>query len=569
MRVSGKMLYTGAHEMRKRIFWNIFLSSLIAALLLGSVILLAQYRSFESLVYSELASESNYIKSGLLAASDEQAYLSGLPSKERVTLIDASGTVVYDSNAQASKLENHADRPEFVAAQKNGIGTSSRYSETQLMKNYYYARLLPDGRVLRVASSQNSVLGMIGSLLPTMLLVMLAIAVISAFFARYAAKTIMQPINALNLEDPLSNSTYDELAPLLTNMEHQRREIVSRMEALSEKQREFAAVTENMREGFILLDTSERMLAINESAARIFGVESKNVIGSHVLMLNRSVALQQALDQTKIGGSGQATLIRGGKTYQVLASHVTEHQTHAGTVVLILDISDRVAAEQMRREFSANVSHELKTPLTSILGYAEIMRDGVAKQEDTRRFAGKIYAEAAQLMSLIEDIIRLSQLDEKTSLPEMVTVDLKSVCEDVCQRLQPQAEKAGVSLNVHCAQLSVRGIPKMLEEIVQNLVDNAIKYNTSNGSVGVTLKQVDSRVELTVSDTGIGIPEEHLSRVFERFYRVDRSRNKQIGGTGLGLSIVKHSAETMGATVQLQSKIGIGTTIAISFPAID
>ena len=555
--------------MRKRIFWNIFLSSLIAALLLGGVILLAQYRSFESLVYSELASESSYIESGLLSAADEQVYLTDLPSKERVTLIDADGTVVYDSNALASKLENHANRPEFIDAQKNGVGTSSRFSETQLMKNYYYARLLPDGRVLRVASSHNSVLGMIGSLMPTMLLVLLAIVVISAFFARFAAKTIVQPINSLNLEDPLSNSTYDELAPLLTNMERQRREIVNRMSALSEKQREFAAVTENMREGFILLDTSERMLAINGSAAHIFGVESKNVLGSHVLMLNRSVALQQALEQSKVGGSGQSTLIRGASTYQVLASQVTEQQNKAGTVVLILDISDRVAAEQMRREFSANVSHELKTPLTSILGYAEIMRDGVAKQEDMKRFAGKIHAEATQLMSLIEDIIRLSQLDEKTPLPEMTTVDLKHICEDVCQRLQPQAEKAGVSINAHCAPLSVRGIPKMLEEIVQNLVDNAIKYNTSNGSVGVTLKEVDHRVELSVSDTGIGIPEEHVSRVFERFYRVDRSRNKQIGGTGLGLSIVKHSAEMMNATVQLQSKLGIGTTVTISFPAID
>ena len=555
--------------MRKRIFWNIFLSSLIAALLLGGVILLAQYRSFESLVYSELASESSYIENGLLSAADEQVYLSDLPSKERVTLIDADGTVVYDSNALASKLENHSNRPEFIDAQKNGVGTSSRFSETQLMKNYYYARLMPDGRVLRVASSHNSVLGMIGSLMPTMLLVLLAIVVISAFFARFAAKTIVQPINSLNLEDPLSNSTYDELAPLLTNMERQRREIVNRMSALSEKQREFAAVTENMREGFILLDTSERMLAINGSAAHIFGVESKNVLGSHVLMLNRSVALQQALEQSKVGGSGQSTLIRGASTYQVLASQVTEQQNKAGTVVLILDISDRVAAEQMRREFSANVSHELKTPLTSILGYAEIMRDGVAKQEDMKRFAGKIHAEATQLMSLIEDIIRLSQLDEKTPLPEMTTVDLKHICEDVCQRLQPQAEKAGVSINAHCAPLSVRGIPKMLEEIVQNLVDNAIKYNTSNGSVGVSLKEVDHRVELSVSDTGIGIPEEHVSRVFERFYRVDRSRNKQIGGTGLGLSIVKHSAEMMNATVQLQSKLGIGTTVTISFPAID
>jgi two-component system phosphate regulon sensor histidine kinase PhoR len=555
--------------MRKRIFWNIFLSSLIAALLVGGVILLAQYRVFESLVFSELASESRYVESGLLSAAEEEVYLSKLPSSGRMTLIADDGTVLFDSSSDVTKLNNHADRPEFIDAKTYGIGTSSRFSETQLIKNFYYARLLPDGRVLRLANTQKSVLGMVGSLLPAMLLVLAAITVISALFARFAAKTIVQPINALDLDNPLGNVAYDELAPLLTSMEHQRREIVSRMAALSEKQREFSAVTENMREGFILLDSSERMLAINGSAAQIFGADPKQVIGSHVLLLNRSVALQQALELAMTNGSGQSTLIRGASTYQVLASQVTDNQSPAGTVILILDISDRVAAEQMRKEFSANVSHELKTPLTSILGYAEIMRDGVAKAEDTRRFAGKIYSEASQLMSLIEDIIRLSQLDEKTSLPEMTTVQLKDICEDVCQRLQPQAEKAGVSLSVNCAPASVRGIEKILEEIVQNLVDNAIKYNTSNGSVGVSLKTVGSRVEFSVSDTGIGIPEEHLSRVFERFYRVDRSRNKQIGGTGLGLSIVKHSAETMGATVQLQSKLGIGTTVTVSFPVVE
>jgi two-component system phosphate regulon sensor histidine kinase PhoR len=552
--------------MRKRIFWNIFLASLIAALLLGSVILLAQYRMFESLVFEELSSESRYVQSGLASAVDESVYLASLPSSDRLTLIDADGTVLFDTSSDASKLKNHSDRPEFIAAKQTGVGTSSRFSETQLTKNFYYARLLADGRVLRIASNQKSVLGMLGVLMPTVLLVLLAIIVISVLFARFAAKTIVQPINALDLDNPLGNVAYDELAPLLTSMEHQRREIISRMSALSEKQREFTAVTENMREGFILLDATDRMLAINGSAAQTFGAEPKFVIGSHVLMLNRSVALQHALEQAKKSGSGQATLIRGANTYQVLASQVTDSHTQAGTVILILDISDRVAAEQMRREFSANVSHELKTPLTSILGYAEIMRDGVAKVEDTRRFAGKIYSEASQLMSLIDDIIRLSQLDEKTSLPEMTTVNLKEICEDVCQRLQPQAEKAGVSLNVNCAAASVRGIPKILEEIVQNLIDNAIKYNTSNGSIGLSLRNTGTRVELTVSDTGIGISDEHVSRVFERFYRVDRSRNKQISGTGLGLSIVKHSAETLGATVQLQSKLGIGTTVTISFP---
>lgn len=555
--------------MKKRIFWNIFLSSLIAALLFGGAVLFAQYRAFEALVVSELITECDYAQSGLLSAADEKAYLERLSSRNRLTLVAIDGTVLFDSASDVTKMDNHADRPEISDAKISGSGTSSRYSSTQLLKNYYYARLLPDGRVLRVASSQSSVLGMLNGMLPAMIGVLLLILIISVFFARFSAKIIIRPINALDLENPLSNATYDELAPLLTGMERQRRENISRMEALSEKQREFTAVTENMREGFILLDASDRILAINGSASKIFGAEPSYVIGAHVLMLNRSVALQQAMEQSKKDGSGQATLIRGAYTYQVLASQVKDNLSPAGTVILILDISDRVAAEQMRREFSANVSHELKTPLTSILGYAEIMRDGVAKAEDTRRFAGKIFSEASQLMSLIDDIIRLSQLDEKTSLPEMTPIDLKEICEDVCQRLQPQAEKAGVSLNVNCASATVRGIQKILEEIVLNLVDNAIKYNTSNGSVGVTLRRNDQTVELSVSDTGIGIPEEHLSRVFERFYRVDRSRNKQIGGTGLGLSIVKHSAETLGAAVQLESRLGIGSTITVTFPAID
>ncbi len=553
--------------MKRRIFWNIFLPSLIAAILLGGAILLAQYQTYERLIFSELTTVCEYVESGLLSASDEPAYLKQLPTIDRVTLIDTDGTVLFDSASDVTKLENHAGRPEIVEAHSTGEGSSSRYSETQLMKNFYYARLLQDGRVLRIATSQQSVFGLIGNLALPMLLVLIAIVVVSLFFARFAAKAIVQPINALDLDHPLANVAYDELAPLLTGLERQRREIQSRMTALSEKQREFTAVTDHMREGFILLDAKERIIAVNESASRTFNVDGASLRGAHLLMLCRNVNLQQAVEQSRSEGAGESKLTRGSRTYQILASQVTDNDVPAGTVILILDITDRAAAEQMRREFSANVSHELKTPLTSILGYAEIMRDGLAKSEDTNRFAGKIYAEASQLMSLIDDIIRLSLLDEKTSLPERVSVDLKTVCEDVCQRLMPQAEKAGIELSVHCEPANVFGIPKILEEIVQNLVDNAIKYNTTNGKVGVTLTKQDQHVELRVSDTGIGIAQEFIPRVFERFYRVDRSRNKQIGGTGLGLSIVKHSAEALGATVHLESMPGVGTTVTISFPA--
>lgn len=552
--------------MRQRIFWNIFLASVIAAVLLGGAVLVTQYDVFEERIFSELESECGYVSAGLLQAADENAYFASLSSKNRITLIHPDGSVAYDSEEDETTLDNHASRPEVAQALHSGTGKSSRYSETQLTRNFYYALRLDDGRILRVSTAQKSLLGMLGSLLPTMLLGFLAILVVSLFFSRYAAKRIVAPINALDLENPLGNAAYDELAPLLTNMEHQRREIATRIAALCEKQREFTAVTEHMREGLILLDSGERMLAINSSAAQTFGADAGAVIGAHVLMLNRSYALQQALERAKSGGAGESTLIKGAKTYQVLASTVQDEGVSAGTVILILDVSDKVAAEQMRREFSANVSHELKTPLTSILGYAEIMRDGVARAEDTKRFAAKIYDEASQLMSLIDDIIRLSQLDEKSSLPEKTRVDLKAVVEEVCQRLQPQAQRAEVTLTCECESAEILGIPKILEEIAQNLVDNAIKYNRHPGSVQISLKKQGETATLRVTDTGIGISEEDRPRVFERFYRADRSRSKQIGGTGLGLSIVKHSAETHGASVHLESQLGVGTTVTVAFP---
>jgi len=552
--------------MRQRIFWNIFLASVIAAVLLGGAVLVTQYDVFEERIFSELESECGYVSAGILQAADETAYLDSLSSKNRITLINPDGSVAYDSEEDETTLDNHATRPEVAQALVAGTGQSSRYSETQLTRNFYYAVRISDGRVLRVSTAQKSLLGMVGSMLPTILLGILAILIISVFFSRYAAKRIVAPINALDLEKPLGNAAYDELAPLLTNMEHQRREIAARIGALCEKQREFTAVTEHMREGLILLDSSERMLAINSSAAHTFGADASAVIGAHVLMLNRSYALQQALERAKTGGAGESTLIKGAKTYQVLASTVEDESVAAGTVILILDVSDKVAAEQMRREFSANVSHELKTPLTSILGYAEIMRDGVARIEDTKRFAAKIYDEASQLMSLIDDIIRLSQLDEKSSLPEKTTVDLKAIVEEVCQRLLPQAQRAEVTLTCDCENAQILGIPKILEEIAQNLVDNAIKYNRKGGSVRLTLQKQGEQTVLRVADTGIGISDEDRPRVFERFYRADRSRSKQIGGTGLGLSIVKHSAETHGASVQLESQLGVGTTITVTFP---
>lgn len=555
--------------MRQRIFWNTFLSSLLAAILMGGAVLLILYARFEERIFDELASACRYVEIGLERASDPDAYLKALSASNRVTLVAADGTVLFDSASDASKLENHADRPEIAKALASGVGTSARYSDTQLARILYYARRLPDGRVLRVSTTQKSVLGMLTGLLPAALLILLALTLLSVLYSRLTAARIVYPINTLDLDHPLGNAAYDELAPLLTRMERQRREIAERLAALSEKQRDFAAVTENMREGLLLLDASDRMMTVNGSAAQTFGAQPQSVVGEHILTLERSAALQHALESARVGGTGEAILHRNARVYQVHASAVTNGAARAGTVVLILDVTEKTAAEQSRREFTANVSHELKTPLTSISGYAEIMRDGVAKSGDVARFAGKICEEAAHLLSLIDDIIRLSQLDEQSSLPEMERVDLKAVCEDACALLRPQAAKAGIALTVRCEDAAVRGIAKVLGEMVQNLVDNAIKYNRPGGSVDVSLTRADDDdiVTLCVADTGIGIPEEHQARVFERFYRVERSRSKQIGGTGLGLSIVKHGAELHGARLRLESHPGQGTCVTLTFPA--
>jgi len=534
---------------------------------MGGAVLLIQYARFEERIFGELAAAYGYVEPGFERTSDPEAYLAALSDSNRVTLVAADGTVLFDSASDISKLENHAHRPEIAEALADGMGTSIRYSDTQLTRILYYAGRLPDGRVLRVSTTQKSVLGMLTGLLPAALLILLALTLLSILYSRLTAARIVSPINALDLDHPLGNAAYDELAPLLTRMERQRREIADRLTALSEKQREFAAVTENMREGLLLLDANDRMMTVNASAAQTFGAQPQAVIGEHIFSLDRSAALQHALESAKVGGTGEAILHRGARVYQVHASAVANGAARAGTVVLILDVTEKTAAEQSRREFTANVSHELKTPLTSISGYAEIMRDGVAKSGDVARFAGKICEEAAHLLSLIDDIIRLSRLDEQSTLPEMEQVDLRAVCEDACALLRPQADKAGVSLTVRCEDAAVRGISKILGEMAQNLIDNAIKYNRPGGSVDVLLTRGENTVTLCVSDTGIGIPEEHQARVFERFYRVERSRSKQIGGTGLGLSIVKHGAELHGAKLLLESRPGQGTRVTLTFPA--
>ena len=552
--------------MRKRIFWSIFLAALLASLIMGSMVMAVQYRILEDRIFVEMATECGLIRNGLTLSEDPYTYFGNLSGENRITLVAADGTVLYDTVADPAEMGNHASRPEIATAMSQDTGKSARYSATQMARILYYAQRLDDGTILRISVAEKSVWSMIQTALAPALLILLILAIASLFLSRGVAKRIVSPINALDLDKPLDNAAYDELAPLLLRMERQHRKIQDQMVALTKEQREFSAVTDSMREGLILLDGADTILSINPSAANIFHASPTEIAGSCILSLSRSAEIQSALESARKTGTGEAGLRQSGKSYLVMANAVKNGDALLGIVLLILDVTDKEAAEHSRREFSANVSHELKTPLTSISGYAEIMRDGVAKPEDIRRFSGKIFDEATRLIALIDDIIRLSQLDESADLPGKEPVDLLSLCEDVCARLLPAAEKRSVSLSAFGTHAVVLGIPGILEELVFNLVDNAIKYNVPGGSAAAEVSVKGGLVRLQISDTGIGIAEEHQPHVFERFYRVDKSHSKKTGGTGLGLSIVKHGAEVHGASLELRSAPGQGTSITVSFP---
>lgn len=551
--------------MTNRIFRIIFAFALSAAVLASGFIMLTLYQTYARQMEADLKTQASYLLYALAREKDEPGYFAGFKSGSRITLVAPDGRVLYDNTANAAAMENHLDRPEIQAALRSGSGQSHRYSDTLSQETLYFAIRTDDGNILRLSNSQSSVLGLVLKILPVLLTILLGVGILSFLMARVMARRIVSPINTLNLDQPLENDVYEELAPLLTRMQRQREELEKRMQELTENRREFAAVTAHMREGMVLLSGAGDILSINESAAVIFGVDPKAFIGKPILSINRSVALESVVERASRGESAQAELRMGERCYQLIGNPVDPGDGARGTVILALDITDRESAERSRREFTANVSHELKTPLTSITGYAEIMKNGTARPEDMQNFAARIYDEATRLIALIEDVMRLSRLDEKGKMPEKAKVDLLALSEAVMGRLKPLAERRDVTLCASGEHLSILGYEKILEEMVYNLCDNAIKYNRKGGSVEAVVREDSGRVTLSVRDTGIGIPPEHQSRVFERFYRVDHSHARETGGTGLGLSIVKHSAAIHGATVSLSSQIGKGTSIVISF----
>lgn len=545
-----------------KIFRNTFLIAISVLLACGALFFGVMYSSNETQAFDKLAIEAELISHAVEQSGAD--YLQTLDADDRITLIRPDGAVVFDSAADAQGLENHLEREEIAAARKNGVGKSSRYSQTLLERNHYYAVRLQDGSVLRVCCTQTSVAAMLLMLLTPFLWVTLLIIVLCGIMTFRLAKQITKPINAIDLDHPDANSTYPELHPLIDRINQQNRTIREQMGELRLRQREFSAITENMREGFLMVDAKGTILSGNHSAMRFLQLDGDGAHANLYTCCQRDALLRAA--SGALAGSRSALLDTTPEgTWQIVANPVTSSGQIVGAVMLFIDVTEREQREALRREFSANVSHELKTPLTSISGFAELMMQGLVPDEKMREFSGDIYNESRRLIDLIDDIIKLSRLDEGASSFPRETVDLYALAEKAVQQLSPAAKKQNVTLTLTGQHAQLTGVPHLLSEMIYNLLDNAIKYNVRGGKVTVSICRTGQQTVLSVSDTGIGIPYAHQGRIFERFYRVDKSHSKEVGGTGLGLSIVKHAAQLHGAQLELKSEPGKGSTFAVIF----
>ena len=548
--------------MTSKIF-NSILSVAIAVLIASFIITTGVlYQYFGNLQISQLKDSLS-----LAANATEQLgedYLENLDSSRyRLTWIDADGTVIYDSHADISSMENHADREEIKEALLYGTGSSTRKSSTLTQKTIYEAIKLNDGSVLRISvSGATALVLVIGMLQPIAIIIIIAI-ILSAWLAHRMAKRVVEPLNKLDFDNPGKSEVYDELSPLLTRIQAQKREIKEQVWALKCKQDEFDQITGNMKEALVLLDNTYRILSINPAAKTLFGADFV-CIGEDFLAIDRKQNMRQAIEKANSEGHADFRSEKNGKCYQFDLSRIDSDGKNCGIVILAFDITHQTNAEKHRQEFTANVSHELKTPLQSIIGSAELMENGIVKDEDIPRFVGRIRKEASRLVTLIDDIIRLSQLDEGHDMPRE-DVSLLVLAEEVCDTLSDAARIKDVSVEVTGDNGVINGVRRLLYEIIYNLCDNAIKYNRSGGSVKVDVIQNTDKVILKVQDTGIGIPPEHHDKIFERFYRVDKSHSKQSGGTGLGLSIVKHAVHYHHGKITVESEPGKGTAISVIF----
>ena len=552
--------------MTKKIFKSImFVCALVLAVGLAAVMGIL-YSNFDGQMRKELSKEAAYLAYGVEQQGVD--YLKNIKDKSsRITYIDQDGTVLFDNEADISEMKNHSDRTEFQKAEKYGAGESSRYSDTLSEKTIYYALRLKDNTVLRVSGTQDSVLALVKNLILPLCGLLCLMLILSGIMASAISKRIVKPINELNLENPEENQIYEELSPLLSKIHRQNREIQNQLELAKQQQEEFSLITENMQEGLIVIDKYTMILSANSSAWGLFHMD-RVCQGESVYCLDREEEFRHAIEQVLEGEHTGLILKLNGSDIQLIANPVIRDKKTEGAVVLLVNVTEKLERESLRREFSANVSHELKTPLTSISGFAEIMQGGLVKNEDIPKFAGRIYKEAQRLLQLVEDVIQISQLDEEKTSYVWEPVDVYQVCKNAFESLKEKAKRLNVHLYICGERMKMEAVHTLLEEAVYNVCDNAIKYNRNDGSVSVFLTQTAQEIQIVVKDTGVGIPKEDQDRVFERFYRVDKSHSKEIGGTGLGLSIVKHAVGALKGSVILRSEEGNGTEVTLRFPKV-
>lgn len=554
--------------MNKKIFRS---SLLTVCLVLAATIALIMgllFHFFEKQIQKELANEAGFLAHAL--ENEGAGYFDSFDNKNnklagnnRITWIDENGTVLFDSRADVSELDNHADRDEIKTAMKEGKGMSTRYSKTLTEKTVNYAIRLSDGSILRVSTEQYTVVTILMGMLQPILFIMFVALILTLVLSARVSKAIIEPINKLDLEVPENNETYEELTPLLRKIADQKKTIGEQLADARKKQKEFNLITENMSEGFLVIDADANLLTYNSAALNL--LEITPPADRSVLLFCRAKEFRGVISDVLSGIKAENTMVREERSYSLIANPVYEKESVIGAVVVILDITEREKRDMLRREFTANVSHELKTPLTSISGFAELMKAGDVLENDVTDFSKSIYDEAQRLITLVNDIIKISELDGQSIPYEKETVDLYELSKEVIGRLEKEADKKNITFHLIGGRAEIIGVHKILEEMLYNLCDNAIKYNKENGTVDVLVNQTGDGVNVIVRDTGIGIPISHQDRVFERFYRVDKSHSKKVGGTGLGLAIVKHGALYHHAKLSLESTVDVGTVVTIAF----
>jgi two-component system phosphate regulon sensor histidine kinase PhoR len=543
------------------------LLALVAVILTATLSAVVFYGQITRDMNREMHNGIGYIKAGL----DEEGRLffdriKNVNPDTRITLIDQDGTVLFDNKIDPVNMENHANRPEVAGAFKNGQGEDIRFSATMEKRTHYIAQRLPDGTVLRLSSTTDTVLSALKQNIPMIVLAILLVILLAFLLARRQVRKIVDPINSINLEEPTENDVYEELAPLLMRVHHQRRRIDNQISELNQRQEEFDAITANMEEGLIVLDERGFVLYVNHSALKLVDAEWTDPAGKHISSLNRDLKFQMMVDDALDGEFSEEMFVFEQRRYQLRANPVFQGDKKQGAVLLMLDVTEKEKAESVRREFSANVSHELKTPLTAISGFAELLKNDMVRKSDIPAVADRVYEEACRMADLIDDIIQISRLDERSELPPKETADIYQIALEVVERLTGKAEHEGVRLNVEGQPTKAEVMPRLIEELIFNLCENSIKYNKPGGEVNIRIFEQDGRATIEVADTGIGIPSEHCERIFERFYRVDKSHSRETGGTGLGLAIVKHIVASHHGDIRLDSTPGVGTTITVELP---